>query len=189
MKLRPQFFTANLASGEHPECVWTQRKPLHFWTRKCVNNFFINLTRQRTSRILLKFTANRFIFGRTNRGIAPRTLSVKLAGRGLPKCVWTLRQTASFFDAQIVKMRPELLHQPCNRRIPKIRLNSLYAVTWKRLQSWKYVPYVFEKIFKLSFVKFSPVKEIASKKCKCRFSKFLSAGVQKRCRKCRFFAA
>jgi len=36
-------------------------------------------------------------------------------------------------------------------------------------------------------VKFSPVKEIASKKCKCRFSKFLSAGVQQRCRKCVFF--
>jgi len=36
-------------------------------------------------------------------------------------------------------------------------------------------------------VKFSPVKEIASKKCKCRFSKFFSAGVQKKCRKCRFF--
>jgi len=36
-------------------------------------------------------------------------------------------------------------------------------------------------------VKFSAVKEIASKKCKCRFSKFLSAAVRKRCRKCRFF--
>ena len=44
-----------------------------------------------------------------------------------------------------------------------------------------------KKIFKLSFVKFSPVKKIASKKCKCRFSKLLSAGVQKRCPKCRFF--
>jgi len=31
------------------------------------------------------------------------------------------------------------------------------------------------------------MKEIASKKCKCRLSKFLSAGVQKRRRKCRFF--
>jgi len=82
-------------------------------------------------------------------------------------------------------MRPELLYKPCNRRIPKIRLNFLYAVTWKRLQSWKYVRHIFEKIFKLSFVKFSPMKGIASKKCKCRFSK-LSAGVQKRCRKCRF---
>ena len=84
-------------------------------------------------------------------------------------------------------MPSELLYKPCKRRIPKMRLNFLYAVTWERLQSWKYVLYIFKKIFKLCFVKFSPMKEIASKKCKCRFSKFLSAGVQKRCRKCRFF--
>jgi len=65
-----------------------------------------------------------------------------------------------------------------------MRLNFLYAVTWERLQSWKYVLYILEKNFKLCFVKFS---EIASKKCKYRFSKFLSAGIQKRCRKYRFF--
>jgi len=33
----------------------------------------------------LNFTANRFVFGCTNREIAPRTFSVKLADRELPK--------------------------------------------------------------------------------------------------------
>jgi len=56
----------------------------------------------------LNFTANRFVFGRTNRGIAPRTLSLKLAGRELPECVRISRQTVSFLDAQIVELRPEL---------------------------------------------------------------------------------
>jgi len=51
----------------------------------------------------LNFTAKNFVFGCTNRGIAPRTFSVTLAGRELPKCVSISWQTASFLDAQIVK--------------------------------------------------------------------------------------
>jgi len=56
----------------------------------------------------LNCTANRFVFERINRRIAPRTFSVKLAVREVPKCVLTSRQTASFLDAKIEKMRPEL---------------------------------------------------------------------------------
>jgi len=51
------------------------------------STFFINLARQRTSKMRLNFTANSFIFGHTSREIAPRTFSVKLAGRELPKRV------------------------------------------------------------------------------------------------------
>ena len=76
--------------------------------REDASTFFINLVRQRTSKMRLNFTANSFVFGRTNRGIAPRTFSVKLAGRELPKCVWTWREIPSFLDANILKMRPEL---------------------------------------------------------------------------------
>ena len=86
-------------------------KHLHFWTkksRKCVQNFFVNLARQRTSKMCLNFTANRLVIGRTISEIAPRTFSVKLAGRELPKCVWTSRQIPSFLDYKIEKMRPEL---------------------------------------------------------------------------------
>ena len=70
-------------------------------------------------------------------------------------------------------MRPELLYKPCKRRIPKMRLNFLYAMSWERLQSWKYVPYIFEKILKLYVVKFSPVKEIASKNASDDFQNFV----------------
>jgi len=49
--------------------------------------FSINFARQRTSKMCLNFTANRFVFGHTTREIAPRTFSVKLAGRELPICV------------------------------------------------------------------------------------------------------
>jgi len=51
----------------------------------------------------LNFTAISFVFGRTNRGIAPTTFSVKLAGRELQNASW---QTDFFSDAKIGKMRP-----------------------------------------------------------------------------------
>ena len=87
------------------------------------------------------------------------------------------------------EMRPELLYKLCNRRIPKIRLNFLYAVTWKRLQSWKYVPYIFEKIFKLSFVKSFPVKEIASKNASTDFQNFCRLASKKDAESAVFFPA
>jgi len=59
----------------------------------------------------LNFTANSFVFRRTNCGIAPTTFSVKRAGREFPECVWISRQTASFFDEQIAELGPELFLQ------------------------------------------------------------------------------
>jgi len=56
----------------------------------------------------LNSTANSFIFGCINRENAPRTFSIKLAGRELPKCVRNSREIPSFLDAKIKKMRPEL---------------------------------------------------------------------------------
>jgi len=72
----------------------------------------------------LNFTANRFIFGLTNRGIAPRAFSVKLAGRELPKCIRTSQQTVSYLDAKIEKMRPVLFHEAGKSKASKMRLNS-----------------------------------------------------------------
>jgi len=120
-------------------------KQLRFLTHKSwkfVQKFLCKPWRWRTSEMRLNFTANSFIFGCTNRGIAPRTFcktrrqrtsrmclniqgkqlrfwthnrgiapttfSLKRAVRELPKCVWISRQTASFLDAQIVELRPNL---------------------------------------------------------------------------------
>jgi len=54
----------------------------------------------------LNFTANSFVFGRTNSGIAPETFSVNLGSREIPKCVGTSQQTALFLDAKILELRP-----------------------------------------------------------------------------------
>jgi len=65
-------------------------KPLHFWTHKlwnCAHNFFCKPCRQSTFEMRLNFMANSFVFGCTNREIAPRTFSVKIAGRELLKYV------------------------------------------------------------------------------------------------------
>jgi len=124
------------------------------------NNFFCKTCRQRTSKMRLNFTGNTFVFGRKNRENAPRTffllakwkpqkcaqhIFVKFGGGQLKKRIWTSWQTALIWDAKIEKMHPELLYKPCKRRIPKMRLKFLYAVSWERLQSWKYVPYIFAK--------------------------------------------
>ena len=68
-----------------------------------------------------------------------------------------------------------------------MRLNFLYAVSWERLQSWKYVPYIFEEIIKLCVVKFSPVKEIASKNASADFQNFVR--LAKKVPKVLFFSA
>ena len=70
--------------------------------------FFYKSCKAKTSRMRLFFTTNSFVFGRTNGGIAPTTFSVNLAGKDLPECVWISRQIASFLDAQIVELRPQL---------------------------------------------------------------------------------
>jgi len=106
------------------------------------------------SRMRLNVTGNIFIFQRINREDAPRIFSINLTSREFPKCVWTF------------------LHRS---------LLYILPVTWERLKSWKYIPGILEKIAKLCFMKFPPVKEIASKFCKCRFWKFLPAGVWKKC--------
>jgi len=69
---------------------------------------FCKTRRQRTSKMRLNFKAYSCVFVCINRGIAPTTFSLKLAGRELPECVGISRQTASFLDAQIVELRPEL---------------------------------------------------------------------------------
>jgi len=147
-------------------------------------NFFCKTCRQRTSKMRLNFTWNTFVFGRKNRENAPRTFfftcKVKTS-KMRPKhfcrlwCILTSWQTALIWDAKIRKMRPELLYKPCKRRIPKMRLNFLYAVPWERLQSWKY----FEKIFELCVVKFYPVKEITSKNASADFQNFCRLAYKK----------
>jgi len=65
-------------------------KQLRFRTHKsgkCTQNFFYKACKAKTSKLRLNFTANSFVFGRTNREIAPRTFSVNLAGKDLPESV------------------------------------------------------------------------------------------------------
>ena len=110
-ELRPQHFLYNLHVQNFQNASEFHGKQLRFWThklRKCTQNFVYKACKARTSKIRLNITANRFVFGHTNRGIAPRTFSVKRAGRELPECVWISRQTALFLDAQIVELLPQL---------------------------------------------------------------------------------
>jgi len=56
----------------------------------------------------LNFTANSFVFQHINRENAPKNIFVNLASGELSKCVRISKQTASFLDAKIVIMHPEL---------------------------------------------------------------------------------
>jgi len=67
---------------------------------------FLQILEAKNFQMRLNFTTNSFVFERTNRGIAPTTFSVNLAGRELPECVWISQQTTLFLDAQIVELHP-----------------------------------------------------------------------------------
>ena len=73
------------------------RKQLRFWTHeswKFVQKFLCKPWRRRTSEMHLNFTANSFISGRTNRGIAPRTFCKTRRQR---TCKMHLNSTANNF--------------------------------------------------------------------------------------------
>jgi len=83
-------FSVNVEGGDFRNAFEFHSKQFNFWTHtswNCTQNFFFKTCRQRTSKMRLNFTANSFIFARINRGIAPTTSSVKLAGRELLKSV------------------------------------------------------------------------------------------------------
>ena len=111
VELRPEPSLQILQAENFGNASELHGKQLRFQTQKsgkCAHNFFHNPRKPKTSKMRLNFTANRLIFGRINREIVPRTFSVKLAGRELPKCVWTSREIPSFLNANILKMRSEL---------------------------------------------------------------------------------
>jgi len=87
VKMRPEHFSESSQGDYFQNASELHGKQLHFWTQKsgkCAQNFFCKTRSQRTSRMHLTFTANRFVFGHKNRVIALRTVSVNLAGRELP---------------------------------------------------------------------------------------------------------
>jgi len=101
--------SVKLACRRLPKYVWIPRQTA-LWMQKswnCAQNLFCKTHRQRTSKMRLNSMANNFVFGRRNRGIAPRTYSAKLACREHLKCVWTPRPTTSLLDSKIVELRPE----------------------------------------------------------------------------------
>ena len=111
VELRPQFFLYILQAENFQNASEFHDKQLRFWTHKsekCAHNFFHKAWKAKTSKIRLNSMVNGFIFGRMNRENAPRTFFIRLERRKLLKCVWTSQQTASFLDAQLVKLRPEL---------------------------------------------------------------------------------
>ena len=71
----------------------------------------------------LNFTENSFVFGRVDREIAPKTFSVNLARRELPKYGWTSRKTASFLMHKSWKCVQNFFCKTCRRRSSKLRLN------------------------------------------------------------------
>jgi len=125
-EISPITFCINLASGKVPKCVWTSRQTVTFLDALIVKlrpELFHKAWMEKTSKIRLNFTANSFAFGRINRDNAPRTFSAKLAGNEHPKCAWTPRQIASFLDANVVIMRPELFYKPPRVKTSEMRLN------------------------------------------------------------------
>ena len=116
--------------------------------RENASTFFINLARQRTStKMCLNFTANSFIFGHTNCEIVPKTFSVKLAGRQLPKCVCISRKIPSFLDANILKMHSELFFV----KLQGENLQNASGLQCKQLRfcmqkSWKCAQHIFANL-------------------------------------------
>jgi len=65
-------------------------KQLRFWIhkfKKYTQNFFLQSVQGENLKNAPELHSQRFIFEHINRGIAPRTFSVNLAGRELSKCV------------------------------------------------------------------------------------------------------
>jgi len=109
--IAPTTFSAKLTGRELPKYVWISRQTASFLDASIGNlcpEFFYKTWKAQTSKMRLNFTANRFNFGHTNHGIAPKTFSANVAGRELPECIWISWQSASFLDAQIVELRPQL---------------------------------------------------------------------------------
>jgi len=81
----------NLWVHKQSKCVQIQSILIKYENQElhkmCPNNPEKIYGHVKTSRMRLNFTANNFVYGCANRGIAPRTFSLKLAGRELPKCV------------------------------------------------------------------------------------------------------
>jgi len=166
-EIAPRTFSVNLAGRELSKCVWTSREIPWFWDAK-IEKMHPELFFYLQSENLQNAHGHhgkqlRFYTQKSWKCAQNIFVNLGLWRRITQKCIWTSWQTTLFWGAKIEKMPPELLYQPCKWRIPKMYLNFLCVVTWERLQSWKYIPYIFEKIFKLCFVKFFPVKEIASK--------------------------
>jgi len=119
-------FSVCLGGGGRPKCVWISRQTALFVDAKNVkmrSEMFYKACTEKTSKMRLNFTANSFVFRRTNREISPITFSINLASGKVPTCVWTSRQTVTFLDAAIVKLHPELFHKACMEKTSKIRLN------------------------------------------------------------------
>jgi len=146
----PWTFFINLAKRELQYAPEFHSKQLHFLTQKLWNcaKFFRKTRRQRTFEMHLNFTANSFILGRKNCGIAPTTCSLKPAGRELPECVWISRQTASFFDAQILELCPE--HFLKNSQAEKLQnASELHS---KQLHCWTHKSGIAPTTFSVKLV-------------------------------------
>ena len=124
--IAPTTFSVKLAGRKRLKSFWTPQQTTSFLKAsigKVRPELFYKAWKAQTSKMRLNFTANRFIFGRTNCGVAPTTFSVKLAGRELPKSVWISRQTASLLNEQIVELRHNIFFKTCKQRTSIMRLN------------------------------------------------------------------
>ena len=104
----PWIFFINLAKQERPTCVWISQQTILFFNTKIVElrpELFCKTCRQKTFKMRLNFTGNRFVSGHTYRGIAPTTFSVNIGGIELAESVWISRQTALFLDAQTFSVK------------------------------------------------------------------------------------
>jgi len=170
-EISPRTFSVKLAGRELPKCVWTSREIPSFLDANILKmrpEHFFNL-QGKNLKNLSGLHGKQLRFCTQKSWKCAQNIFVNFGGGQLKKCIWTSRQTALFWDAKIGKLRPELLYKLCKRRISKMRLNFVCCDLRSSWKSWKYVPYIFEKILKLCFVNFSPVKEIVSKNSSADF--------------------
>jgi len=116
------FFLQILQAKKIQNASELHSKQLRFWTHKswtCAHNFLCKRYRQRTSKMCANFKAKTLVLGRKNLENSSRTFSANLVGGELPKCVWSSRQTASFWTQKRRKCAQKFFIKLAWRKLPK----------------------------------------------------------------------
>jgi len=89
----------------------------------CAQNFFFKTCRQRTSKLRLNFTANSFVFGRTNLENAPTTFFMKLEKQKFQNASELQSKQLRFWTHKSWNCAHNFFCKPCRQSTSKMRLN------------------------------------------------------------------